>query len=75
VSDTGVGIPADEQGRIFERFHRVQREGVESPPGSGLGLSIAKWIAEAHHGTIEVESAVGSGSTFRVMLPPTSSVA
>jgi heavy metal sensor kinase len=75
VSDTGIGIPADEQPRIFERFHRVHREGLESPPGSGLGLSIAKWIAEAHNGSIEVESTVGVGSTFRVLLPPTSSIA
>ncbi|MCU0454337.1 MAG: ATP-binding protein [Bacteroidetes bacterium] len=74
VSDTGIGIPADEQPRIFDRFHRVLREGRESPPGSGLGLSIAKWIAEAHNGSIEVESTVGGGSTFRVILPPTSSV-
>lgn len=74
VSDTGIGIPADERPRIFERFHRVHREGHESPPGSGLGLSIAKWIAEAHNGSIEVESTVGEGSTFRVVLPPTSSI-
>lgn len=73
VSDTGVGIPPEELPRIFGRFHRVHREGRESPPGSGLGLSIAKWIAEAHNGSIEVESAIGAGSTFRVVLPLASS--
>ena len=69
VLDNGVGIPPDEMPLIFNRFHRVHREGYEAPPGSGLGLSIAKWIAEAHNGTLEVESKVGSGSCFRAVLP------
>jgi heavy metal sensor kinase len=69
VADTGVGIPAQELTLIFDRFHRVHREDREAPPGSGLGLSIAKWIAEAHNGSIEVESTVGTGSAFRVVLP------
>ncbi len=69
VADRGIGIPHDELPLIFDRFHRVHREDREAPPGSGLGLSIAKWIAEAHNGSIEVESTVGHGSTFRVILP------
>lgn len=66
VSDTGVGIPAKDQPKIFERFYRVDRSGIG---GSGLGLAIAKWIVEAHRGTIEVRSRVRKGSTFIVTFP------
>lgn len=69
VSDTGVGIPAKDQPKIFERFYRVDRSGTGSVGGSGLGLAIAKWIVEAHGGTIEVRSRVRKGSTFIVTLP------
>ncbi|HEY6951104.1 MAG TPA: ATP-binding protein [Bacteroidota bacterium] len=69
VKDTGIGIHRKFQGKIFERFYRVERARSESVPGSGLGLSIAKWIAEAHHGSIEVRSREKKGSTFVVTLP------
>jgi signal transduction histidine kinase len=67
VRDTGPGIPVEEQERIFERFYRVGS--ARAPGGAGLGLAIARWIVEEHHGTIEVHSAPGQGSTFRVWLP------
>jgi signal transduction histidine kinase len=69
VKDTGIGIPRRFQEKIFERFYRVVRANNETVPGSGLGLSIAKWIAEAHHGSIEVKSREKKGSTFIVNLP------
>ncbi|HVN48105.1 MAG TPA: ATP-binding protein [Bacteroidota bacterium] len=71
VKDTGVGIPADDLNKIFERFYRVHRlhPTMEDAGGSGLGLSIAKWIIEAHHGSIDVQSREGQGSTFTVKLP------
>ena len=67
IQDTGIGIPKKDLTRIFDRFYRVKSGGT----GSGLGLSIAKWIAEAHNGTIEVTSRERKGSTFVVMLPLT----
>jgi signal transduction histidine kinase len=71
VSDEGAGIPADELPRLFQRFHRVP--GVEVQVGSrlglGLGLYISKAIVDMHGGRIEVESTVGKGSTFTVVLP------
>jgi len=69
VSDTGIGIPADEQGKIFDRFYRVDKARSRELGGSGLGLSIAKWIAELHRGTITVRSSPHEGSTFTVLLP------
>jgi len=69
VKDTGVGIQRKFQEKIFERFYRVGRTHNGTVPGSGLGLSIAKWIAEAHHGTIEVRSREKKGSAFIVRLP------
>ena len=69
ISDTGIGIPEDEQAKIFDRFYRVDRSRSRETGGSGLGLSIARWIATAHGGRIEVHSAPGSGSTFTVSLP------
>jgi two-component system OmpR family sensor kinase len=67
VSDTGVGIPEDQLPLIFERFHRMDPS--RTTAGAGLGLSIARQIAEAHGGTIEVESTPGEGSTFALLLP------
>lgn len=67
VSDSGCGIPADEIPHIFDRFYQVDKS--RSSQGSGLGLSICKWIAESHHGGIAVDSTVGQGSRFTVSLP------
>jgi heavy metal sensor kinase len=69
VRDTGIGISKKDQTKIFERFYRGDQPKKGEPSGSGLGLSIAKWIAEAHHGRIEVKSRQGKGSTFTVSLP------
>ncbi|MDD5434035.1 MAG: ATP-binding protein [Nitrospira sp.] len=68
VEDTGIGIPSEEIPKIFDRFYRVDTSRGQTT-GSGLGLAIVKGIIEAHGGKIEVESAVGKGSTFRVYLP------
>jgi signal transduction histidine kinase len=69
ISDNGVGIPAEDLPLIFDRFYRVDKARSRNPGGSGLGLSIARWIAQAHGGNIFVESSVGDGSTFKVVLP------
>ena len=69
VEDTGIGIPQDEQSRIFERFARSDQERVQERAGSGLGLSLVKEIAEIHDGRVSVESEVGRGSCFRMWLP------
>jgi signal transduction histidine kinase len=69
VQDTGVGIPPDALPRIFERFYRVDPARSRETGGAGLGLCIAKTIAEAHGGRIEVRSAPGAGSLFTVLLP------
>ena len=69
VEDHGMGIPKSEINRIFERFHRVSTGLVHDVKGSGLGLSLVQHIAEAHGGSVSVESEVGIGSTFRLHLP------
>lgn len=69
VVDTGEGIPADEVPRIFDRFHRVDKARSRNHGGSGLGLTIAKGIVEAHGGRIWAESATGRGATFTFTLP------
>jgi len=69
VVDTGIGIPARDQPHVFERFYRGDRARRAYPGGSGLGLSIVRWIVEAHKGIVEVESLPEKGTTFRVRLP------
>lgn len=69
VADTGIGIPEAEQGRIFERFYRVDAARSREAGGTGLGLAIARHIVEAHGGRIWVESTVGQGSKFHFSIP------
>jgi signal transduction histidine kinase len=69
VEDTGIGIPAADQERLFQRFFRSASATEQAIPGTGLGLVISKAIAEAHGGTISVRSAPGEGACFRVELP------
>jgi signal transduction histidine kinase len=69
VADTGMGIPPEELALVFERFYRGQSQRRSSPGGVGLGLAIAKAIAEGHQGTISVVSEPGTGTTFTVSLP------
>ena len=69
VADTGLGIPPDEIGHVFERFRRVRSGAAQSIPGTGLGLTIVKQIVEMHGGKIWVESAVGHGSAFHFTVP------
>ena len=69
VSDQGIGIPSDARAHIFERFYRVRNTDSEYDSGIGIGLYLVKEIVELHGGQIEVESAVGAGSTFIVRLP------
>ena len=69
VEDTGLGIPEADVPFVFERFYRSKRSRAANPGGSGLGLSIVRWIVEAHKGKVTVQSTVGKGSTFTVHLP------
>lgn len=69
VKDTGIGIPREEQEKIFKRFYRVDKSRSRETGGVGLGLSIAEWIVHAHQGKIEVESELNKGSTFTLSLP------
>lgn len=69
VRDTGIGIAPEEQLRIFDRFYRVSGDRSRKTGGAGLGLPIAQAIAQAHHGSIQVQSALGQGSVFTVRLP------
>jgi signal transduction histidine kinase len=69
VIDTGEGIPASELPRVFERFYRVDKARARQTGGTGLGLAIVRHVAEAHGGTVRVDSELGQGSTFTVTLP------
>lgn len=69
VSDSGMGIAADEQADLFSRFHRTKAAKKGAIPGTGLALSIVKSIVAAHGGTVTFESTVGAGTTFVVTLP------
>ncbi len=69
VSDTGVGIPANMQSRLFEAFTQARRPGLRGEPTTGLGLALCKTIVEWHQGTISFTSAEGQGSTFTVKIP------
>lgn len=69
VRDTGIGIPNDEQGKLFTRFFRASTAQRNAVPGVGLGLSITKAITTAHGGTLDLESAEGEGTTFTLTLP------
>lgn len=69
IGDSGVGISPTALPHIFERFYRADESRSRESGGSGLGLSIAKWIAEAHQGEVSVTSKVGEGSVFRVEIP------
>jgi signal transduction histidine kinase len=74
VVDTGEGIPRRELERIFERFYRTDSARSRATGGTGLGLAIVKHVAESHGGSVAVESELGAGSTFRLVLPVASSV-
>jgi signal transduction histidine kinase len=69
VKDTGMGIPKDDLGKVFDRFYRVERNDTAGIPGTGLGLSIVKDIVSMHKGAISVESEINSGTKFTVALP------
>ena len=69
VSDTGIGIPAEHQSRVFERFYRVDKSHSKSSGGTGLGLSIVKHAVAYHHGDIRLTSKPGEGTVIRITFP------
>jgi signal transduction histidine kinase len=75
VGDEGIGIAAEEQGRIFDKFYRVGRSETQGKRGSGVGLALVRHVAEAHGGRVGVESRPGAGSRFTLWLPQASTAA
>jgi two-component system, OmpR family, phosphate regulon sensor histidine kinase PhoR len=75
VHDSGIGLTQEEQGQLFTKFFRGRNQVVADSSGTGLGLVIAKAIVEKHGGTIDVESQLGEGTRFRVILPVAQSTA
>ena len=69
VSDTGVGIPPEDQSRVFERFYRVDKSHSKASGGTGLGLSIVKHAVQYHQGRIQLDSAPGQGTRIQVFFP------
>jgi len=69
VTDHGVGIAAEEQRRIFDKYYRVPGKDNEAIPGAGLGLALVSQIVKSHGGRVELASAPGKGSTFAIRLP------
>jgi len=69
ITDTGVGIPAADLPHLFDRFYRTADADTRADQGAGLGLSIAKAIIDAHHGSLHVSSEPGHGTTVRIVLP------
>jgi len=69
VSDTGIGVENEDIPRIFDKFYRVRSEVTKNISGTGLGLSIVKNVVDAHRGAINVESKVGKGTLFTILLP------
>lgn len=69
ISDQGIGMSIEEQTRVFNRFYRTDAARAHTKKGTGLGLAICKWIVEAHHGSIQVQSEPTKGSSFTVLLP------
>ena len=69
VGDEGIGIPLEEQGKIFDKFYRVGRSETQGRRGSGVGLALVRHIAEAHGGRVSVDSQPGEGSRFTLWLP------
>ena len=74
VADRGLGIPQDEQSKIFEKFYRGREPQGKNIRGSGIGLAITKQVAELHGGEMRVESSPGEGSVFTLRLPTTQRV-
>jgi signal transduction histidine kinase len=69
ISDTGVGIPPEAAPHVFERFYRADKARSRQDGGFGLGPAIVKWIAESHHGSVELPPNPAPGTTFTVTLP------